>query len=243
MKLPRNFHETSMIQQTNSKHYNKFWFCHRGRALEEYNDVQSARIESQQVKALIQEWGWGHCSAADVQRTAELAYNDQVAILKSLGLPEVHADPVLKHLSGLGGSGTFSGNIQRDLFRYLGQPSLPTTYKASIHVQVQKPRKYQATITSINMAFLLPHEWFHYFYTKRPYLWKQLILGGSEENPELFWNGVQERNDPRFAMLCKTPITRTRDWKKKTVAFTVHGDAVPVIAVGKAGVVVALWLT
>lgn len=178
-----------------------------------------------------------------MQRTAELAYNDQVAMLRSLGLPEGHADPVLKHFSGLGASGTQMSNINRDLVKYLGQPSLPATYKASIHVKLQKPRKHQSTLASVNMAFLLPHELFNYFYTKRPYLWKQLILGGSEENPELFWNGVQERNDPRFEMLCLTPITRKREWKKKTVPFSIHGDAVPVIAVGKAGVVVALWLT
>lgn len=170
-----------------------------------------------------------------MQEAAKLAYDDQVRLLKNLDIDESHADQVLRHLAQLGKSGSATGNIHRDLVTYLGEPSIPKAFKAAVHVKVEKPRRGQSSIACINMSFLLPHEFFHYLYTKRPVLWRDIMLGGSSENVALFWKGVKERKDPRFQLLDLSPVTKKTNWEQKAIPFSIHGDAVPVIAVGKAG--------
>ena len=51
----------------------------------------------------------------------------------------------------------------------------------------------------------------------------------------MFWQEAEERKDPRFAELQKSEIVQRPDWKNKTVPLSIHGDAVPVIQVGKPG--------
>ena len=170
-----------------------------------------------------------------MQRTAKLAFDDQTELLRSLGLSEDFADQTLRRLSSLGRSGTVPGNVHRDLVLYLGEPSTPKTFKTSIHVQLQKGKKGKSNVVSVNMSFLLPHEYFNYLYTKRRSAFDSIILGGDPNTLPSFWQGVQERNDPRFAELQKTSVVRKPDWMKKAVPLSIHGDAVPVIQVGKPG--------
>jgi hypothetical protein len=86
------------------------------------------------------------------------------------------------------------------------------------------------------MAFLLPHEFFHYLFTKRNALFQSMMLGGSSDNLPKFWQGVMQRKDPRFQQLLdNSEITQNPQWMHWYVPLSVHGDAVPVIAVGKPG--------
>jgi len=57
-------------------------------------------------------------------------------------------------------------------------------------------------------------------------------LLGDEGCPEPFWEGVVRRGDPRLDghSMCGRP-----DWKKFAIPYAIHGDAVPVTRVGKAG--------
>ena len=150
-----------------------------------------------------------------------------------------YADQSLLHLSKLGASGKYPQNARRDLLNFVGEPSSPKLFRSAVHVKVQKPRRSRDgeihAIISINMAFFLPHEYFHYLYTKKRSLFNRIMLGGDPGRVEEFWKGVQERNDPRFHQLMLTDMDRDTEWLKKCVPLSFHGDEVPVIAVGKAG--------
>jgi hypothetical protein len=58
------------------------------------------------------------------------------------------------------------------------------------------------------------------------------MLGGRPDIVKTFWEGVVERRDGRLRL---HPMARRVDWAALAVPIALHGDAVPVLAVGKAG--------
>eukprot|EP00972_Heterocapsa_arctica_P109631 16139357-Heterocapsa_arctica.AAC.1 len=58
------------------------------------------------------------------------------------------------------------------------------------------------------------------------------MLGGRPEIVRTFWEGVVERRDGRLRL---HPMARRADWATLAVPIALHRDAVPVLAVGKAG--------
>lgn len=188
-----------------------------------------------QAKHWIQEWAWGHMSAPEVQHAASLAYTDQIQLLRSLNMPESAASDVLRDLSRIGNNGVYANNTHRDLQAMLGEPSMPKAFHASIPVKILKPRRGQTPYMHMNMSFLLPHEYFHYLYSKRPTVFKDIMLGGSRDNLHKFWSESERRNDPRYAQLHLCEATREHDWQHKSVPLSLHGDKVPVLGIGKAG--------
>lgn len=183
-------------------------------------------------KHLIQEWGWGHLSAPALQASADIAHQDQRSLLEMLGINVEYADATLRHLSTLGASGRHKQNIERDLKTYLGQPSVPKPFHANIHVKIQKPRPGQSQISSEQVAFLLPHQYFHYLYHKRRALFEQIMLGGTPQNVHDFWLGVVKRRDPRIRY---HEMIKRKNWITKAIPISYHGDAVPCLSIGKAG--------
>ena len=86
------------------------------------------------------------------------------------------------------------------------------------------------------MSFILPHAYFRHLYTQRYAVFVDIVSARSREKLREFWEGVQQRKDPRFQQLeNRGDITNQPGWMERLVAFSVHGDAVPCIAVGKAG--------
>ena len=61
---------------------------------------------------------------------------------------------------------------------------------------------------------------------------KFLGPGGTKDTLVEFWTEVEARGDPR---LHDHPMCRRPGWKSLAIPIAIHGDAVPVIAVGKAG--------
>jgi hypothetical protein len=149
-----------------------------------------------------------------------------------LGINVEYADATLRHLSTLGASGRHKQNIERDLKTYLGQPSVPKPFHANIHVKIQKPRPGQSQISSEQVAFLLPHQYFHYLYHKRRALFEQIMLGGTPQNVHDFWLGVVKRRDPRIRY---HEMIKRKNWITKAIPISYHGDAVPCLSIGKAG--------
>jgi len=74
---------------------------------------------------------------------------------------------------------------------------------------------------------------FAHIYTYFPERFKNIFLGGSDgASLENFWSEVCLRRDPRMRF---HPMVNSPQWKKRAVPLSVHGDAVPCVAVGKAG--------
>jgi hypothetical protein len=86
----------------------------------------------------------------------------------------------------------------------------------------------------IAVPFLLPHIMFAHLFAsgKEKFLGKLIGKQNREDQLEQFWNELERRGDPR---LDNHPMTRRPGWRRKAIPFAVHGDAVPVVAVGKAG--------
>ena len=178
---------------------------------------------------------WGKISACEIQRLANLAYKDESALLQRVGLGEGHRSRSIAALAGLGTWGKYSGNVQRDLYNYLGQPSTPKPTLIPIHVVVQKPRRFTSKVQSLKLSFMLPHIYFADLYQNHRDEFNNVMLGavrGHGPRQTEFWEGVIARRDPRvqFHPMCTRP-----GWKNLAVPISLHGDAVPCIQVGRAG--------
>eukprot|EP00969_Alexandrium_andersonii_P335789 14841560-Alexandrium_andersonii.AAC.1 len=81
---------------------------------------------------------------------------------------------------------------------------------------------------------MLPHEAFAFYYQKQKERWDFLFLGDMTEADDrrAFWQEWAKRKDPR---LMGHPMMKKKDWKLRAVPLSVHGDAVPVVKVGKPG--------
>ena len=183
--------------------------------------------------SLVQEWAWGALSANKVQQLAALAVADHIKLLNRVGASLEYIPSSLKALAAIGGSGKYPGNAHRDLLTYLGEPDIPKAFCAAIHIKVIKPRKHKSQVQEVSVSFLLPHEQFHHTYTHKFSKFVETYLGGDVNQVQKFWDGVELRRDPRLAdhpMLRYHPMWRTRG-----VPLSFHGDAVPCLAVGKAG--------
>ena len=195
-------------------------------------------FDSQLGLHLLKEWTWGHKSAIEVQRLAALALADQRDALNNAqgqrALPlSGHTSQMLEALAGLGNSGRIGGNCHRDLLRFMGEPKYPKPLMAPVSVKVQKPKRFQPSEVSVELPFLLPHEYFAFLASEHPSTFASQFLGdvdGSGSKLEYFWRGVSSRRDPRLA---RHPMTSRADWLSHAVPLSLHGDAVPCVQVGK----------
>ncbi len=181
---------------------------------------------------LAHEWGWGLLSAPEVQKLAHLALQDELSILQRFGLSPDASSASLRALAGLGGSGRYPGNMQRDLVRILGEPSLPKPFMAPIHMKIQKPRRGESGVQQVRFPFLLPHEYFAHLYQNQREVFTDPFLGGDSTRPSSFWTGALARRDPRLRHHWMVTMP---DWQQKALPISFHGDVVPCIAIGKAG--------
>ena len=217
------------------------WKAHRGgrrqraqasQALQSSVQASGRRFDSDLAAYLIQEWSWGHLSAPQVQKLAQLALQDQRSMLSQLNAGQTFVSSSLQSLAGLGTCGDNPCNIDRDLKIYLGEANLPKPFVVQVHVVVQKQFALKAALQTADFPFLLPHECFHHLYHNHQDAFNKLMLGGDAARVPDFWQGVVQRRDPRIAF---HSVTKRSGWLQHAVPVSFHGDAVPCIAVGKAG--------
>jgi hypothetical protein len=191
-------------------------------------------FDSKLARHLIEEWSWGHISAAEVQRLAHFAYDDEVELLGKLGHPSTSGSKSLRALAHLGHSGKWNQNIHRDLVLYLGEPASPPPLEVPIHVKSMKPGGSDEAVMLHNMQICLPHVEFAYMYAHRRELFCKYILGEVNNQSHIckFWQTVKSNNDPRLE---NHPLLKRQSHERLAVPISIHGDAVPCIAVGRAG--------
>lgn len=190
-------------------------------------------FDSELALLLLKQWSWGHKSAHQVQLESQAAYQDQVNLLTRLGLSIEYASESLRRMGSVGSHGKHEQNCKRDLVRLLGKPSFPEPYVGPVPQLILKPRPGDAQVQEAPFPINDIHELFSLLWHKHPQEFAVNFLGGGgRENLEQFWAGVVERRDPR---LTDHPMLRKPGWQRSAVPIMVHGDAVPVVAVGKAG--------
>ena len=190
-------------------------------------------FDSRLAHHLVMEWGWGHVSATSVQRQAKLAHDDERALLDRLGHGHDHGSRSLKALAELGNSGRLPGNAHRDMVAYLGEPDMPKPLLAQVHMAILKPRLGLRRRSQLGpVSILLPHVHFAHLFANHRTVFDLQMLGGRPATVREFWEGVVLRRDGRLRL---HPMAGREDWASLAVPIALHGDAVPVLAVGKAG--------
>ena len=181
---------------------------------------------------LVQQWAWGFYSAPQVQVLAARAYEDQRKLLRENGLSEDLAAESLHYLAAMGKFGRYPGNIARELKNWLQEPKCPKPLVVNITIRVHKPRRQRPAIAPRPSEFMLPHAIFADMFRNERAEFYEKFLGGSLQSLSDFWEETMRRRDPRlvFHPMC----TRPR-WQQRAVPIMIHGDAVPVIRVGRPG--------
>ena len=105
-----------------------------------------------------------------------------------------------------------------------------------LRIKIHKPRGKDILIKTVDMPFLLPHSVFHHLYHERRDSFFSKFIGATPESAnavfEKFWCEVVTRRDPR---IIRHPMCLRDDWQKWAIPIALHGDAVPVVRVGKPG--------
>jgi hypothetical protein len=197
--------------------------------------VHGERVTSTLAKHLLQQWAWGHYSAAELQRLAFAAREDEKAAVVRAGGNHGHCDESLAKLAALGRNGQYSGNIQRDLIRWLGETNIPSPLSVNIEAKIIKPKAGQPAIAPVPMMFMLPHVMFHHLFVHHKAHFNELFLGqvaGGASRVLEFWQGVAQRRDPRVQ---NHPMMTRPGWHNLAIPISLHGDAVPCLRTGRAG--------
>ena len=107
----------------------------------------------------------------------------------------------------------------------------------SVTFQTHKPSTGETFTKDVDFPVLLPHQIFAHLHQVHPLLFKKLYMGdcndqGMHTKLEEFWTTVQASQDPR---LDGHPMKSIPRWQQRPLPLSLHGDAVPVDKVGKAG--------
>lgn len=163
---------------------------------------------------LESEFAWGTFSPQMVQKIASLAGKD----MEQAGLERLPAH--LNALSGLGSHGKHANNMHRDLCHFLkAKYDVPST--TTVLLPFSKEEEFQ--------QLLLPHELFSWLYHNRWEHFKAAFMPGGQKQLVEFWKRFH--NHP--CMDGNTTITSRSNWQKTSLPISLHGDGVPVTALGK----------
>ena len=190
---------------------------------------------------LVKGWAWGSHSATDVQRLAHLVHTDFSSVLaKALHIPTGWIPESITKLAKLGSWGKHPGNIHRDLKILLGDPSVPEAHCVRVPINVCKAQEGTENIVTAPLPVLLPHELFANLYNERRELFESTYIGETQDGTDAscsaklraFWSELERRRDPK---LDGHEMCRVDGWKNKFIPISLHGDAVPVVRVGRPG--------
>ena len=176
-------------------------------------------------------------SSIEVQQEAMNSHNDYQRMLFKIPLSDGWIPRSIQYLAQLGTWGANPGNINRELKHWLGEPTFPKPLMITVPLVTPKPKTGEPMAQEVSFPVLSPHEIISHVWSNHPTLFSSLYIGKSsgQETPdklEEFWNTVDARGDPR---LLQHPMKSRIDCTRTHVPLSLHGDAVPVTKVGKAG--------
>ena len=145
------------------------------------------------------------------------------------------ASSSLRAFAAIGSGGRHESNMRRDLISVLGDPHMMEPTYVDVVQNVLKPtieNPDSSYVMSAHFPLLLPHEQFAHLYKFYPERFRFLFTDGKEPSEVLpiCWSTVQERRDPRLRY---HPICTHANWRSRCIPPCLHGDVVPVAAVGK----------
>ncbi|CAE7833720.1 unnamed protein product [Symbiodinium sp. CCMP2592] len=170
--------------------------------------LQEEEEESELAVHLYRQFLWGHQSLAQVRTTAGLASDELTR--KRATVPKQ-----LATLAGLGGSTDLTHNLWRDLERRVQPPFLEPRYE----MLPLFPRPGR-------IPFFDPVQTFECLRTRRPEFFKEVCLPSVDELEE-FWNQCSGHPALRHH-----PVRNIRGFQRRAVPLVLHGDGVPITAIG-----------
>ena len=165
------------------------------------------------VSLLLNLFAWGDMSAQLVQKVAQAAYEDAVA------MKEMRTDlSDLKKCGMIGCSGFYQNKCYSDLMK-----TLP------LEIHIPKPTLTQLPFKCGNLlqGFLLPHELFLCIYHFYPATWRLSVVP-SDDRLEEFW-----QTNTHHPAMTEMKISQKPGYRRRCVPISLHGDDVPITGVGK----------
>ena len=159
-------------------------------------------------------------------------------LLTNIGAAKSHIPKSLVSLASLGAWGHHAGNCNQELKAFLGESDYPQPQQVPINVKVHKPRTRRgfghSLLQRVMLPFILPHLVFAFFFSGMRSNFDAKMFGpeGAEDRIHDFWSEVVHRRDPRLA---RHPMCDKIDWMRRAIPLVIHGDAVPVVKVGRPG--------
>ena len=99
---------------------------------------------------------------------------------------------------------------------------------------IRKPRRLESKVQEVAFPIMAPHMVVSHLFKnhKTAFDYKLLGIGQGDlrDKLEYFWKEVVRRKDPR---IIRHPMCTRDGWMRRAVPIALHGDAVPVIAVGR----------
>ena len=105
-------------------------------------------------------------------------------MLQRLRLSPEHIPDSLRAIAALGNWGRSPGNVQRDLLRYLGDPSPPKPLQVDTPVRIVKPSRLPR-VANVETSFLLPHVEFAYLFARERRVFNEFMLGRLDGSTDL----------------------------------------------------------
>ena len=96
-------------------------------------------LDSEAVFNWLQKWSWGKLSSIQVQQEALFNHSDYMRMLNNIPLSEDYMSNSLHLLAQFGNRGNHSGNVNRELKNWLGEPTVPTAKFVRVPLAHQTP--------------------------------------------------------------------------------------------------------
>ena len=176
-------------------------------------------------------------SSTEVQNKALRSHNEYQIVLTCIPSNEDYMPRSLYSFAQLGNWEAHNGNVNSDLKKWLGEPTIRIAKMLTVPMSTQKPATGEAMANDIEFPMMLPHEIISHVYHTHPALFSELYIGETSEEDtwgmqlEQCWKTVADRCDPR---LLKHPMITSADWQRSYVPLSLHGDAMPVTKICKA---------
>ena len=178
------------------------------------DDGEQVQGGSLLVAYLLSEMVWGAISPQQAQHIAHLAKKDIDALQ---GKPRVYDE--IADLAGVGSSGAYPNKCYGDIMRRcIPDIKLPEPFLFKL--------PYKQPVGEVLQSMMLPHELFSAIFTHYPATWTK-SMHPSHEACEHFWTSME--GHPAVT----DGLKNRRNFKTHCVPLALHGDGVPLTAIGK----------
>ena len=178
------------------------------------------RLVSYAAAYLQEVWSWGKYSPQECQRLASLVLKDMEQLV---GAGDGAGFPDLTAMAKMGTDGKYPQHMHSAMDKLMPPNALP--HREPIHVPADNRETDE--IVPLLQYIMYPHVLLYHLYKYTPGLFFTRITPYKKAAPD-FWKSVE--STPQYK---EHPLRHKPHHKRKCVPLFLHGDAVPVVGIGK----------